>query len=137
MHPSRNDIGAYVATKFSLAPQSMAASATANGSSVDRLGASSAVLVGLAGAATGTPTGVSVTYKIQDSADGSTFADVTSITDDVELTAVSSAVELDVDLTGLRRYIRVVATTALTGGTTPTILVAGCLILGGQDTLPA
>lgn len=131
----QRDIGAYVKTAGSVVPQNSAA-ATVNGTAVDRTGYESCVLQGLVGAATGTPTAVSVTFKLQESADGSTgWADVTDAS--VEATAENSAVEADVNLAGALPYVRVVATVAFTGGTSPTIDVAGLLTLGGADSLPA
>lgn len=137
MHPSRNDIGAYIAAQSAFLPQSLAASGTANGAGVDRINASSAVLYAQAGAATGGPSAVSVTFQLQDSADNSTFANVTSETSLITLSAASTGAELDIDLTGLRQYVRVVGTAALTGGSSPTIPVSAVLVLGGQANLPA
>ena len=58
--------------------------------------------------------------KIQDSADNSSFADVTGYTF-TQVTAANSNQQLNVDTRKVRRYIRYVATI---GGTTPSFTMA-------------
>ena len=135
MNPRSNDIGAYIAPRHSVSPQSSAATATINGSSVDRDSFNSCVVVASAGAATGSPTGVSVAFKLQHSDTGS--GDWTDFATGGALSAINTTARLDVDLRMAKRYVRVVTTAALTGGSSPTILVGAAVILGGAVNLPA
>jgi hypothetical protein len=122
------------------AAQPAAAGFSLLGISVDRgrEGFESAMLIVSTGLATGTPSAVSITARLQDSADGTTFADVpvseSPLNPAVQLVvgAVSSRGYLPVVLTPLRRFIRVVFTVAFTGGTSPTILMDAKWLLGGQ-----
>ena len=105
------------------------ATADVTGSSVDRTDYLSGVLHLACGAASGAPTAQSVSAKIQHSDDGSTWADAGIATS--ALTANNSEVELDVNLAGLKKYVRVVVLVSFTGGTSPAIPVAATLVLGG------
>lgn len=104
---------------------------TANGDVIDRLGFAGAVVHLKAGAATGAPTAQGVALKVQhgDASNGSDMADVTGATI-AALTADNAEAQLDLDLSGYKRYIRVVVTTTFTGGTTPTIPSAVDVVLG-------
>lgn len=139
-HASLSDIGGSVKAVQGLPPLANS-SATRNGASIDRRGYFSCVLVSHAGAVTGSPSAQTLDVKIQDSADGSTFADIsTSIVTAAhtqKTTGTAELRELNINLEGVRRYIRVVETVALTGGTSPTFPHSACVVLGGKDTLPA
>jgi hypothetical protein len=138
MHPSNNDIGAYIKQAVGLKPTNSAASATNKGGAIDRLGFSSAVLHAQVGAAAGGPSAQSATFKIQES-DTTTDGDFADVADAAleAMTADDASGYLDLNLQTLKRYIRVVCTVALTGGSTPTLPVAATVTLGGADTLPA
>jgi hypothetical protein len=78
-----------------------------------------------------------VATKLQDSADGSTgWADVSAAAA-TDLTADDTEDEVDIDLSGAKRYVRAVTTVSFTAGTTPSIPVAATLVLAGKDELPA
>lgn len=119
---------------------------TRNGSAIDRTVAGgvhygTCTLFAASGAATGAPTTQTLDAKIQDSADGSTgWADYkpdgTTVAAATQITAVNSSSELDVDLQGAKRYIRVVEVVAFTGGTTPTLGAQTVIVLGGADRTP-
>lgn len=117
----------------------MKASATANGTAVDKqlLQYSEAILVLESGAASGSPSAISVTAKLQESDDNSTWTDVTDLTKveaaSKELTAASSVLTLAFRPKGLKRYVRAVVTSALTGGSSPTIYVAGVFFFYGPE----
>jgi len=102
-----------------------ARTATANGTGLDIkdfLGGGTVVLHSAAGGGT-TPT---MNVKLQDSADNSTFADVSGKTfTEVDDTAGGSLQEMEVDLDSLRRYIRLVVTIA---GTSPSFACDAVLI---------
>lgn len=138
MHPSNNDIGAYIKQAVGLKPTNSAASATNKGVAIDRLGFQSAVLHGHVGAAAGAPTTQSAIFKIQES-DTTTDGDFTDVSGAAlaAMTADNAAGYLDLNLQMRKRYIRVVCTVALAAGTTPTLPVAATVTLGGADTLPA
>jgi len=131
-----HDIGALTATRAGSLPAARSAGA-ANGAAIDRKGYGSAILSVITGAETGGPSARSSTCKIQDSADGSTgWADLADAPT-VAVAAVDSVGEAAINLAGAKRYIRVVNTTAFTGGTSPTLLSAATVQLGGADKLPA
>jgi hypothetical protein len=52
------------------------------------------------------------------------------------LTANNTEAEVNVDLSGLKRYVRVVTTVTFTAGTSPAIPVAAAVVLGGAESLP-
>lgn len=131
------DAGSQLRTVRAVSPQFAAATATVEGVVIDGLGFRSAVFTAITGAATGTPTGISVACRLQHGtlANGSDMADVTGAT--ATITAVDSAAEINVTLRGLRRYVRIVQALALTGGTTPTLAVAATATLGQPKVGPA
>ena len=136
MNP-KADLGAHVSIPIPSTNPAAQAAGTVNGTGIDRTAHDnpmSAVLYGACGAASGTPTTQAYDVKLQDSADNSTFADITgaAIT---QIVADSGEGFVDVNLTTARRYIRVVRVVAFTGGSTPALPVGECLILGGGHTL--
>lgn len=133
---SQRDIGSYISPQIGNVPVASVA-ATLTGAAIDRQDYLSCVLTAVAGAATGSPTALTLDAKLQDSADGSTgWADITgaAIT---TIAAASTLGRVDVNLHGAARYIRVVSTVAFTGGTSPTLGVATVVDLGGAVSLPA
>jgi hypothetical protein len=129
------DIGSKI--KSDVSAFSGAANSAVTGAAIQRVGASfrydSGQLVVGTGAATGSPTGISVAGKLQDSANGSTNWN------DVSGTAISPVIvengeaKVNVILRGCQAYIRAVVTPSFTGGTSPTIPVAGIMIMGGNS----
>lgn len=140
---TQRNIGSLVALATSVRPQS-ASAGTINGAAVDRAAHNtpySCVLHTTAGAVSGAPTATSAQSKIQDSADGTNFADYlpdgVNIAQAAALTAANTENALSVDLGNARRYIRAVTIVSFTGGTTPAVLVAADVVIGGEDTLAA
>ena len=131
----QTNIAAYIKHARGIAPQDSGAQ-TITGTGFDRQGYLSALLVAKNGAASGAPTSYTIDAKIQDSADNTTFADLTgaSIT---QITADNTDQTKAIDLSGAKRYIRVVVTVTFVGGTSPKVEVDADVILGGADTLPA
>ena len=83
------------------------------------------------------PTAQTVDAKLQESDDGATgWTDIAGAAI-ATLTADETAGGVDVNLSGAKAFVRVVATVGFTAGTTPAIPVAASLILGGADELPA
>jgi len=138
MHPSHKDIGAFIdADQYSITIQSVDAASDVNGASVDRLDYGSCVIVALTGAATGTPSAQSHRFKVQESADDSTWSDVTDAT--ITIAADDTSAELDLDLTARKRYLRVVydaSNSSFTDGTSPANDIAATIVLGGAVELP-
>lgn len=133
-----------------IAPQAAGAGAV-NGGGIDRLVAAgefaSCSVAALAGATSGSPTHWTATFKVQHSvAQGSGFADYlppgfsavpTLVIQDTDTNPTADAGALDLDLSGANQYVRVVCTVAFTGGSSPTVLVAAALILGGAQQEPS
>ena len=138
MHPTRNDIGAYVLpTNNSISIQNTDASADVDGTSVDCAGYGSCVVVAQAGAATGSPTAQSLVFQVQESSDDSTWTAVAGATLTVD--ADNEILRLDLDLRERQRYIRVIldaSESSFTGGTSPANDIASNIILGGSNELP-
>lgn len=120
-----------VAIKQSLLPAVITSST--NGTGVDTLGFNDGMVQVLAGAIDLTTTDETYAFKVQDSDDNSTFADVSGLTTTV--TAANQVKEIrlaELNLV-LKRYVRVVATLA---GTTPSFAGAACIVLGNKEGSP-
>lgn len=141
------NIGAYL--KSVIGTPAIASDAeTVNGAAIDREGHQSCVLICQGGAATGSPTGQTANFKIQDdAASGGSYADYTppqggqvgspADAEITEQTADDFLVKLNVDLSGAKRYIRVVSVVTLTAGTSPLWPISSAILLGPKDELPA
>jgi hypothetical protein len=115
---------------------------TTNGAAIDRAGAGgknlhlSCVLKGACGAASGGPSAQSVNQKLQDSADGSTgWVDIAGAAI-AALVADNTEAQVDVDLSGAKRFIRVVSVVAFTGGTAPAIPASAEIVLAPPMEMP-
>lgn len=137
------DIGSHVNTvKGGIAAQADTASAATNGTGFDRTGYMSCKAHLSVGAATGSPTTSTVAFKLQDSADNSTFADFVPNTGAASIAAVSGKTaasfnEVSINLLGAKKYIRAVGTSVIAGGTSPTQPYAVALVMGGALNEPA
>ncbi len=137
----QHNVGAFLTAKIGTVPEASSGD-TVNGTGFDRTDWESLLLIVETGAATGTPSAVSVVSKIQHSSDdGSSdaYADYTPTLGSASVTvaAASTAGSVAVDLAEAKQYIRVVTTTTLTSGTTPTLGVAAVVALGGALVNPA
>lgn len=121
------DLKGELTVSESLAPA--ARTATVNGSSLDLQGYNGEVMAILDSAA-GTGTSPTLDGKIQDSADNSTFADVTGLTF-AQVTTAASLQTLRIDPRAVRRYIRQVG---VIGGTSPSFNCVG-LFVGQKQTI--
>ena len=141
------DGGAFASPQIGNVP--LAASAgTRNGTGIDRTNpgaapgmALSCDLVAKTGATTGGPTSFTVDAKIQDSADNASFADyvppgAASAAAIATITTANTLARKRVDLSGARRYIRVVEVVAFVGGASPTIGVDETVELFGLQNPP-
>lgn len=120
-----------------VAPQSMAAAATVHGTGVDVSDCEAAEVEVSLGTLAGAPTGGTVTAIIEHSDDDSTWTQVNG-TDDLVGNYNDTLPEVlryryigDLSA-GKKRYLRASVTTALTGGTSPTVIVAVNVLKGGM-----
>jgi hypothetical protein len=122
----------------------LAAAGTLTSSAIDVRDYGSLVLTAMTGAIAGGPSAQTVDVKIQASTEsGGTYADYvpptphpgTATAAVAQITAANTEKHVDVNLAGVN-YIKVVAVTAFTGGTTPTIGLAVALALGGARSAP-
>jgi hypothetical protein len=134
-----SDIGAFIKSVKMHVPVAVSGSSAVNATGINRIGHASLALIACTGAATGTPTSFSFEVKVQDSADDSSYADYKPDGTNVAattITAVNTLTELNVDLRGARKYVRVVVTPTFVGGTSPTVLFSSAVALGGSQKLP-
>ncbi|RJS14620.1 hypothetical protein DRW03_34655 [Corallococcus sp. H22C18031201] len=136
MNANSTDAGVLVGIRPGTVPAAVAAGIR-NSVAVDRLGFDSCVLTASTGAASGTPTALSLAAKLQESADGQGgWTDLPGAA--VEPLAAPNAVaRVNVRLPTAKRYVRVVETVALTGGSSPTLGVSSLIVLCGPDEIPA
>ena len=107
--------------------------ASANGTGIDTLGFTTAKAVIAIGDIDLTTTDETYVFKIQDSADNSTFADVSGLTSTVTADNQIKNIAINGLGTSIRRYVRVVATL---GGTTPSCPCSAVIELGRAYTNP-
>lgn len=111
----------------------IAADSAKTSAAIDTKGYNSGVVVVVNGAATGTPTSYTVDAKVQHSdTSGGSYTDVSgaAIT---QITADDKIATIRLDGLGgasVKRFIKVVVTPALTGGTSPKALIAATVHLG-------
>lgn len=131
---------AFVAFKTALLPQSISGSSDVNGVSIDKralsYGNREAIVDIFAGAVGGTPDSFTVTVRVQDSANGSSWANVTD-TDIADAAVVISAAngraQIGIRLESTRQYVRIVALPAFVNGTSPSVLLAASLLLAAPE----
>jgi hypothetical protein len=123
----------YDAIKNVQAVDPISASAVQTSAAIDTKGFNSGAVVVVNGAATGTPTSYTVDAKVQHcDTSGGTYADVSgaAIT---QIIADSKIATIRLEGLGgvtVKRYIKVLVTPALTGGTSPKALIAAAVQLG-------
>lgn len=136
----KRDLGNAIYSFLSIAPATVGAGATedtTNGVGADRLGYESAVFVFTNAQPEGTPEGVTITCKIQESSDNSTYTDVSGYEDSHNVTNTYTRTEISVaDMTGFERYVRGVMTVQFNGGSGPFATIAAIGILGSSKTYP-
>lgn len=140
---SRN-IGGDVTAKAALRPVASAAAASFSlvGVVINRAQFQSLLLKVTSGAKTGAPTTLSVKAKLQESdASGGTYTDVAvgpanAAVAIADITDNNQERWLEIDMSGLKEFVRVVFEVAFSGGTSPTIFIAAEAILGGSPVRP-
>ena len=130
------DLKSNIKTAVSVRPQAQAAG-TVNGVTVDTKGYHSASAVLETGAATGSPTSYTLDVKVQESADNSTWSDVTGLTF-TQITADDQSQTIAIANIGTARsrYLRLVSVAAFVGGTSPTVPVSAVIQLDQADQAP-
>ena len=124
-----NDIGASLTPLTLLTPATRTTTATGTGVDLKNAYQGLAAVVLANGATSGTSPTMDV--KIQDSADNSTFADVTGYTFTQVTAALTNPSVITIDIRNLRRYARAVVTM---GGTSPSFLCSVTLLVSPQVT---
>ena len=112
-----------------------AAAGAITGATVDTRGFGDAMAIVTVGVTSGTPDSFTVAAKLQESADDSSWADITGATI-TTVTAASKTAEINVELAkkaASKRYIRAVVTPAFVGGTSPKIGVGAIVVLGNPE----
>lgn len=149
MHPTSNNIGAYITTKLAYDAKAFGAGSgitAQDGNSFERTAVRplhlSAKLAFPAKVTLASGHTASFAYGVQDSANGSDWADVEGASGSTSFTALDAGTaqrfspELDVNLVGLRAYIRPRLNVAMSHSGTDVISVAGVWALGGGEEIP-
>jgi hypothetical protein len=144
-----SDVGAQLKSMLAAAPVQVTASASVpelavDGIAIDRQDFFSAVIVVPVSATLGEDNTLTVSAKLQDSANGTNFDDVTGLaTGNVILTGdeggstETALLRIDANLSSLRRYIRVVLTGQMSATSADTTRAAAVCELGGAQIKPA
>lgn len=123
----------YDGVKALVAVRPVAASAAATAIVIDTKGYNSAMFTVSNGAATGTPSSYTVDAKVQESANanGSSPADITGATI-TQITADNLSAQIRVEGLGTSRlrYLLLIITPAMSGGSSPKALISGTCLLG-------
>lgn len=123
-----HNLGENIKTGLALEP--IADDGAQTGVVIDRKGFYGAVFTTVVGLATGSPSAQTVDTKIQEcDTSGGSYTDISGATM-TQITADSLGGEINLDLNSIKRYIKVVTTVALTGGSTPKLPVGVTYVLG-------
>lgn len=120
-----------------IAPIAQGASA-ATSAAIDTLGYNSALVEVVTGAATGTPDSYTIPCKVQECAtSGGSYTDVTGATATLAADGKHAQIRVEGLGTSRQRYLKVVMTPAITGGSSPKVLIAASVLLGNGYNKPA
>lgn len=112
--------------------------ATTNGATIDTLGFGDGMAIVTVGATTGSPSSFTVDAKVQESS-AANFASPTDITGAAitQVVAAAKTAEIKIPMSRIRaaskRYVRVVITTTVTGGSSPTVAIGSVILLGNPE----
>lgn len=127
----------------SVAPQSISGSSAVDGADVNTTGYASAELYAYGASASGSPTAATLTVKLQESSDNSTWSDALDNTSTVigfTLNVHGAAAENAARIEGLnlnrKTYLRAVITPSFTSGTSPASVAFAQIILGAATQKP-
>jgi hypothetical protein len=135
---TQKDVGASLRVVTGQVPVLSAANAALKGAAIDRSGFNSCVLHQARGAADGGPSAHSLDSQVQhsDTTTDGDFEDLPGVEGSAVALTAAGQNELDINLSGAKRYIRVVSVIAFTDGSTPKIPIAVTVVLGGATEPP-
>jgi hypothetical protein len=113
-----------------------------SGASIDRQGFLSGVLGINVAAPTGSPSAAQIALTVTESNDNTAFTPITdalAILGDSTLpidTAEGLNANIDLDLVGLKQYVKITAAITFTGGTSPAAVATYALALGDKNEQP-
>jgi hypothetical protein len=132
------DTGGEIKTLAAVSCEVLAGAASATSEAIDRRGFDSCTFGIIIGEEGGTSPTYTVAAKVQSSATtGGTYADVTGATATFTDDTPDQYGEINMDLRGELGFLKLVITTSSTGGTSPTLNVAGTVTLGQAKDKPA
>ena len=126
-------LGNAIAVFSSIAPVTIgvgATVATVEGEGINRKDFESAVFAFHNAQPIGVPDAVTITCKIEESADNSDWTEITALTVAHNVTNSYSMTEISCDLTGVKKYVRSVMSTQFAGGSGPMVSVSAEAIFG-------
>lgn len=133
-------IGEDVKTLLCFNPQVVSGSTVVYGPAIDRLGYESAVLSFITGALANSPTNVEYDIGLVESdTQAGTYAAVSGVSDELSGQAAAipgQLIETNFDLRGRKRWIKATVTPTWTGGSSPTGIVGGVIVLGEATAVP-
>lgn len=122
----------YDGVKSVVAVRPVAASSAQTSAAIDTKGYNSAMVIVENGAATGTPDSYTVDAKVQECATpGGSYTDVSGA-EITQITADNKSAQIRIEGLGTsrQRYLKVVVTPAMTGGSSPKALIGANILLG-------
>lgn len=129
-------LGNAIDTFLTVTPTTIGAGATESAvgatylTGTDRLAYESAVFAFSNCAPFGTPTGITVTCKVYESSDDSTYTAISGAEETHNVTNSATVTEVEVDLDGVKKYVRGYMSVQFNGGSGPYIICDGIGILG-------
>lgn len=121
-------------------PLDLSGSTESDGVVIDRKGYENAAILLFTGAVSGAPDNVKLQYRVthSDAANMAGETDLVALTTAIDAAPVASSMtEIAVNFEIAKRYVRFSVTPTFTAGTTPKVLTAAAIALGGAKTLPA
>ena len=140
---NRKNMGKLLKPSSSVGLQSYDDSADIDGTGVDRTGYFGAMVVCKLGAASGSPSAQSITFKVEHSDDDTTYVDFAAADNGPNSDPVTAVLDADNELGKInlnlevaKKYVRVVvdsANSSFTGGSSPANYVSADIVLCEKD----
>lgn len=139
------DVGSEVKTYMAIKPQVASGQATAiNGYTINRRGCESGVFSVQVGDATGAPSEVGVTFKMQHQSGQEGWTDVSGVTYTFSGQVTAGIMgtgsllsgQIAVDFRNCAEYVRLVATPSFANGSSPKIQIAAVCVVGQAGVVP-
>lgn len=122
-----------------IAGTTVSGTTTVNGTAINKTGFESLKVVCYAGAVVGAAPAGTITFQLQESSNNSDWANVTTSVvypTSAVLSTVAGVIDINKNLTHVKKYIRVTATPAYTGGSSPYQVAGAIFTLGMSKVLP-